>query len=129
LSPILQDEVYRIARELLRNAFRHADADQIEAEIRYDYARLRLRIRDDGKGIDPNVLQDGGRAGHWGLPGIRERSKQIGARLDFWSEAGAGTEVELSIPASLAYAKTSNGPGSDASGFRLFRRKTGTHAD
>ena len=78
-----------MARELLRNAFRHADAQKIEAEIRYDSARLRLRIRDDGKGIDPKVLREGGRAGHWGLPGIRERAKQIGARLDLWSEAGA----------------------------------------
>jgi signal transduction histidine kinase/ligand-binding sensor domain-containing protein len=127
LSPILQDEVYRIARELLRNAFRHADAHQIEAEIRYDYSRLRLRIRDDGKGIDPKVVQEGGRAGHWGLPGIRERSKQIGARLDFWSEAGAGTEVELTVPAAIAYAKASDASGIDAVGFRLFRRKTGTH--
>ena len=123
LSPILQDEVYRIARELLRNAFQHARARQIEAEIRYDDRVLRLRIRDDGKGIDPKVLQEGGRAEHWGLPGIRERAKQIGARLDFWSEAGAGTEVELSVPASVAYAKFH-----DAGGFRLFRKRTGTHA-
>jgi ligand-binding sensor domain-containing protein/signal transduction histidine kinase len=105
LSPILQDEVYRIARELLRNAFRHADAHQIEVEIRYDSAGLRVRIRDDGKGIDPKVLQAGGRADHWGLPGIRERAKQIGARLDLWSDAGAGTEVELTVPATVAYAK------------------------
>jgi signal transduction histidine kinase/streptogramin lyase len=127
LAPILQDEVYRIARELLRNAFRHADAHQIEAEIRYDSARFRLRIRDDGKGIDLKVLEDGGRIGHWGLPGIRERAKQIGARMDLWSEAGAGTEIELSVPASVAYAKGSDGSGSDADRFRLFRRKTGTH--
>jgi signal transduction histidine kinase len=56
LSPILQDKAYRIAREVLRNAFRHAGAHQIEAEIRYDDRVLRLRIRDDGKGIDPKVL-------------------------------------------------------------------------
>jgi ligand-binding sensor domain-containing protein/signal transduction histidine kinase len=123
LSPILRDEVYRIARELLRNAFLHACAREIEAEIRYDARLLRLRIRDDGKGIDPRVLQEGGRARHWGLPGIRERAKQIGAQLDFWSEAGAGTEVELTIPASVAYHKSHN-----ATGFRLFRKKTGIHA-
>jgi signal transduction histidine kinase len=127
LSPILQDEVYRIARELLRNAFQHAGAHQIEAEIRYDEARFRLRIRDDGKGIDLKVLRDGGRAGHWGLPGMRERAKQIGARLDFWSEAGAGTEVELNIPASVAYAKAFRTSGRNSGGFRLFRRKAGTH--
>jgi ligand-binding sensor domain-containing protein/signal transduction histidine kinase len=126
LSPILQDEIYRIARELLRNAFQHAQARQIEAEIRYDNAQLRLRIRDDGKGIDRKVLQEGSRTGHWGLPGIRERAKRIGGRLDFWSEAEAGTEAELTVPASVAYAKASN---RDSGGFRLFRRKTGTHAN
>jgi signal transduction histidine kinase len=128
LSPILQDEVYRIARELLRNAFQHAEASQIEADVRYDHTKLRVRIRDDGKGIDPKVLQKGSRAGHWGLPGIRERAKRIGARLDFWSEAHAGTEAQLTIPASLAYAKASTGRGRRSGGFRLFRRKTGTHA-
>src|ERR1035438_3777735 len=118
LSRILQDEVYRIASEVLRNAFQHAEARQIEAEIRYDHAQLRVRIRDDGKGIDPKVLQEGNRAGHWGLPGIRERAKRIGARLDFWSEVGAGTEVELTVPASVAYAKSR-----EANAFRLFRKK------
>jgi ligand-binding sensor domain-containing protein/signal transduction histidine kinase len=122
LSPILQDEVYRIAREVLRNAFRHARARQIEAEIRYDDRSLRLRIRDDGMGIDPKFLGEGGRPGHWGLLGIHERAKRIGARLDLWSEAGAGTEVELTVPASVAYGTSRNGPG-----FRLFRKKSGTH--
>jgi signal transduction histidine kinase/ligand-binding sensor domain-containing protein len=121
LSPILQDEVYRIARELLRNAFQHAQAREIEADIRYNRAQLRLRIRDDGKGIDPKVLHDGSRAGHWGLPGIRERAKRIGAQLDFWSQTGAGTEVQLTIPASVAYAKSGA-----TSRFGLFS-KTGTH--
>ena len=105
LSPILQDEVYRIGREVLRNAFQHSQASRIEAEIRYDKRKLRLRIRDDGKGIDQKILAEGARDGHWGLPGARERATRIGARLDFWSEAGAGTEVELTVPASRAYAK------------------------
>ncbi len=99
LSPVLQDEVYQIGREVLRNAFRHASASRIEAEIRYSDRLLRLRIRDDGKGIDRKVLEDGV-PGHWGLPGIRERAKRIGARLVFWSEAGAGTEVELAVPSA-----------------------------
>ena len=62
-----------------------------------------LRFRDDGKGIDPRVLERGGRSGHWGLPGMHERAKRIGAQLEVWSEVEAGTEVELSIPASIAY--------------------------
>ena len=102
LHPILRDDICRIAGEALRNAFRHAYANSIEAEITYGFRVLRLRIRDDGKGIDPKLLQ-AGRDGHWGLPGMRERAQEIGARLDIWSEAGAGTEVELSIPASIAY--------------------------
>jgi signal transduction histidine kinase/ligand-binding sensor domain-containing protein len=109
LDPIVQDEAYRIAQELLRNAFRHAQAGQIEADIRYDHAQVRVRIRDDGKGIEPEIVKAGGRAGHFGLLGMRERAKQIGARLEFWSEVGAGTEVELSIPASIAYGAAHNG--------------------
>jgi signal transduction histidine kinase/ligand-binding sensor domain-containing protein len=115
LSPALQDEVYRIARELLRNAFQHAHGHHIEAEIRYDHHLLRVLIRDDGKGMDPKVLKEGGQPGHWGLPGVRERAKQIGARLDFWSEGGAGTEVQLTVPVSVS----SERPG-DGSRFQLF---------
>jgi signal transduction histidine kinase len=119
LSSILQDEVYRIGREALRNAFHHARASHIEIEIIYDNRDLRLRIRDDGKGIDRNILQEGARAGHWGLPGIRERAKRIGARFDIWSEARAGTEIELTVPASRAYAK----PRAHQR-FGLFRKRT-----
>ncbi len=103
LSPPLQDEIYRIGREALRNAFLHAGAHHIEASILYDEHLLRLFVRDDGKGIALKVLEEGGRAGHWGLIGIRERAKRMGAQLDFRSEPGAGTEVQLTVPASVAY--------------------------
>ena len=103
LSPLPRDEVCLITREILRNALQHARASRIETEIRYDDGELRVRIRDDGKGIEPQVLQAGGKEGHWGLRGARERAQQIGARLDFWSEIGAGTEVELLVPAAIAY--------------------------
>jgi len=118
LHPILRDEVYRIAGEGLRNAFRHARARRIEVEIRYDERELRVRIRDDGSGIDATVLGHEGRAGHWGLRGMRERAQRIGGMMDLWSEQGAGTEVELRIPASIAY-QTYAGRS-----FRLFRKKT-----
>jgi signal transduction histidine kinase len=116
LHPILRDDIYRIAREALQNAFRHAEASKIEADIAYGERLLRLRIRDDGKGIDPKLL-NAGRDGHWGLPGMRERAQQIGGQLEMWSEGGLGTEVELRIPGSVAYA-TPSGHG----GFRLFRK-------
>ena len=117
LSPTLQAEVYRIACEILRNAFRHACARRVEAEVRYGDEQLRVRIRDDGKGIDPEVLKEGRRQGHWGLPGVKERAHQIGAQLDFWSEAGAGTEVQLSIPAAIAYKNSRARPR-----FKFLRR-------
>ena len=73
---------------------------------------LRLRIRDDGKGIAPDVLKDGRSAGHWGLLGIRERAQRIGAKIDYWSEPGAGTEIQVEIPASIAYETSQEGFGS-----------------
>src|SRR5262249_9652922 len=72
LAPLLGDEVYRIGAEALRNAFHHADASHIQVEIRYDRRLLRLRVRDDGKGINPAVLDGGGQAGHYGLQGMHE---------------------------------------------------------
>jgi ligand-binding sensor domain-containing protein/signal transduction histidine kinase len=104
LHPILRDEIYRIAAEALRNAFNHAAARQVEVEIRYDTQQFRFRVRDDGKGIDPLVLSGQEPEGHFGLPGMRERGKLIGGKLVIWSEVGAGTEVELRIPAAAAYA-------------------------
>jgi ligand-binding sensor domain-containing protein/signal transduction histidine kinase len=118
LDPMIRDEMYRILREALRNAFIHAQAQHIEAEIGYGDKLLRIRIRDDGKGIDPKVLDHGERAGHWGLPGMRERAKQFGGQFVVWSESGAGTEVELSVPAALAYR-----PSAARAAFRPSSRK------
>jgi ligand-binding sensor domain-containing protein/signal transduction histidine kinase len=117
LPLMFQDEVYRISREVIRNAFMHAAASNIEVEIRYDSSLLRVRIRDDGKGIDPKILEAGGTSGHFGIPGMRERAQRIGSRLDFWSEIGAGTEVQLTIPAAMAYEKRRRNRR-----FRLYRK-------
>jgi signal transduction histidine kinase len=90
----------------LRNAFQHAQAKQIEVELRYDEQQLRLRVRDDGKGIDLKVLSQGGREGHFGMHGMRERAQLIGGKLTVWSAPDSGTEIEVSVPASHAYAAT-----------------------
>jgi hypothetical protein len=103
--------------EAVRNAFRHAQARDIEVEITYNAGSCRLRVRDDGKGIDPEIVAEG-RAGHYGVPGMRERAKRIGGKLDVSTETGAGTEVELSIPGSIAYGTS---PGRTI--FRPFRKK------
>jgi signal transduction histidine kinase/ligand-binding sensor domain-containing protein len=104
LHPIVRDEIYRIAAESLRNSFRHARARQIEVEIRYDPEQFRLRVRDDGKGIDPAVLGAKATEKHYGLPGMSERATLIGGKVVVWSEVDAGTEVELRVPARTAYA-------------------------
>jgi signal transduction histidine kinase/ligand-binding sensor domain-containing protein len=117
LHPILRDEVYAIAREAVRNAFRHAQAHDIEAQITYNGSSFQLRIRDDGKGIDPGIVAEG-RAGHYGVPGMRERARRIGGKLNVWTGTGAGTEIELNIPGSIAYG-TSGGGGV----LGLFRKK------
>jgi signal transduction histidine kinase len=103
LHPVVRDEVYRIAGEALRNAFDHAESNRIEVDLHFDAIRLRLRIRDNGKGIEPRLLRDGGHPGHWGVQGMRERADIIGGKLDIWSDVGAGTEIELTLPASVAY--------------------------
>jgi signal transduction histidine kinase len=102
LHPSVRDEIYLIGREALLNAFRHSKANTIEVELEYGLKQLRILVRDDGRGIEPEVLVSG-REGHWGLSGMRERAKVIGASLKLFSRAGAGTEVELSVPGRVAY--------------------------
>jgi len=103
------DAAYRVAREALVNAFHHAQARQVEATLAYKRRELRLRVCDDGRGIDPQVLELGGRPDHWGLPGMRERAVRIGGCLNVTSRPGAGTQIELTIPAAVAYKGGQNG--------------------
>ena len=119
LHPIIRDELYRISREALQNAFKHARARHIEAEINYGERVFRLRIRDDGEGIPAEILEQG-RSGHYGLPGLRERAKQVGADLTIWSRAGTGTEIDLSLAGSIAYGKSPR-----RSRLRIFGKKGG----
>jgi hypothetical protein len=109
LNPLVRDEAYWIGHEALVNALHHAGAKRIEVEIAYDPSHLRLRFRDDGSGIDPKIIEAGGKPGHWGMRGMRERAAKIGAHLETWSRPGAGTELELKIPGSVAYNAQGNG--------------------
>jgi signal transduction histidine kinase/ligand-binding sensor domain-containing protein len=104
VDSVVLDDAYRIGREALVNAFRHSNASRIEGEITYDSVRLRLSIRDNGEGIHEEILKKG-RSGHWGMSGMRERAHNIGGQLNIWSNHGAGTEVELIIPARVAYQR------------------------
>ena len=108
IHPLIRDEVYRIGREALVNAFLHARARKIEVELEYSSRRLRMLIRDDGCGIDPKILH-AGRDGHWGLPGMRERARRIGGQLTVASRTASGTEVVLVLPASVAFTRATDG--------------------
>jgi signal transduction histidine kinase len=108
VAEAVRSEAYGIGREALLNALRHARAARVEVEIDYSGSDLRLVVRDDGCGVEPGVL-DSGREGHWGLSGMRERAEKIGARLRLLSATGAGTEVELTVPGRVAFARGGRG--------------------
>ena len=110
LQPLARDAVYQISREALANTFRHARAKHVEVDVEYSRDELTVRVRDDGRGMAPPIA-DEGRPGHFGLPGMRERAEQIGAVLRLWSREGAGTEVEIRVPAKTAFPDWSPGRG------------------
>jgi signal transduction histidine kinase len=103
LHPLVSDDIYCIAREALSNAFRHGSATLVEVMLSYGRGAFRLHVRDNGRGIDEQTLGIGGRHGHWGLTGMRERAACIGGQLDIWSGMGKGTEVVLTLHGPLAY--------------------------
>jgi len=119
LHPMVRDETYCIGREAIVNALTHSKGLHVEVEITYDPRQFRLRVRDDGRGLDPKILDEEGRPNHWGLQGMRERSERIGAQLKIWSRPDTGTEVELIVPGATAYQDQTK-----AKKF-LFRRSAG----
>lgn len=108
LRPLVRDEAYLIAREAVINAFRHAQASKIEVEVGYTSRHLRVMVRDNGCGIDSQLVRTG-REGHWGLTGMRERAEKIGGKLNVLSGVDAGTEIELSVPGTRAFQDGSAG--------------------
>ncbi len=107
LDPAVLHQIYLITREALLNSLRHSQARKIEVELEYSPRKLRVTVRDNGTGLDPQLLHSG-RKSHFGLTGMRERAASIGARLRIWSKPNAGTELELSVP--LATAKAAGVP-------------------
>ena len=117
LIAVVRNEAYRIVREAVSNAYQHAKAGHIETAVTFGDADLTIRVRDDGLGMDPQILARGQRPGHWGLPGMRERSESFGGHLYFYSEGNTGTEVELRIPAHVAYTQPPASISSRVRGF------------
>jgi len=102
LRPVIHDEIYFIGKEALANAFRHSGAKEVVVEIEYTASHLRVLVRDNGCGMDPQLLTTG-RDGHWGLSGMRERTERIGGKLKVLSMPSAGTEIHLYVPSRLAF--------------------------
>ncbi len=126
LHPFIRDEVYRIVREAVANVFRHAGAKRTVVELEYGAHEFRVVVSDDGCGIDPQVLRSG-REGHWGLSGMRERSEKIGAKLKVSSKIGGGTEVDLRVPARIAFPHQGSGKGKWIS--RIYKRTAANESD
>ena len=103
LNSLIRDEVFLIGREAIVNSFCHSQGSRIEVEVDFDASAVRLRVRDNGQGLPADTLRAGGSVGHWGLSGMRERAEKMGARFRLWNRSGAGTEVEVTIPAAVAY--------------------------
>ena len=103
LNSLIAEELYKLGSEALFNSFRHASATSIEAEIIFGANELGLNIRDDGTGVSQDILLHGGVDKQYGLPGMKERAEQIGARFAIFSRAGSGTEIEVKAPSKVAY--------------------------
>jgi len=110
MHPIVQDEVYRIGYEAIRNACVHSKASKLHVELTYAHD-LALRISDNGVGIG-SAIAKGGKEGHFGLQGMRERAARIAAKLTIVSSVSSGTEVKLVVPGSIVYRT----PGSSGRG-------------
>lgn len=99
----VQEQLFLVGREAMFNAAMHASATRIEVQLAYSNNELRLRVRDDGRGIAPDVLKQGGTDGHWGLAGMRERAQWVHGQLEISSSAGHGTTVDVRVPSDAAY--------------------------
>ena len=109
LNSLIAEELYKLGCEAMFNSFRHASASSIEAEVIFGPNELGLNVRDNGTGVSQDILQHGGVDKHYGLPGMKERAEQIGARFSISSRGGAGTEIEVRVPSKVAYRSTRRG--------------------
>jgi signal transduction histidine kinase len=103
LNPPIEEELSLIGCEALTNAFRHSGASVIQLEITYNWNWFRLRVIDDGRGVDPSILAAGGRKDHWGLPSMRERAKKLHAKFIIGPDKTRGTVVGVEVPGGIVY--------------------------
>jgi signal transduction histidine kinase len=94
LPAAIEEAIFRIGQEAITNAVRHARAHRVEVELAIGHQGVRLAVRDDGIGFDPDAEHAG-----FGLSGLRERAAGMGGRLEIGSRPGEGTVVVLTVPA------------------------------
>ena len=102
LRPLIRDGVYSIVRQAIVNAFRDCRANSLVIQLQYSPTSLRISVRDDGCGIDPEALRQG-RERDGGLAAMRMQAEKTGGRLRVWSRPGGGTEVEFHVPGRIAF--------------------------
>ena len=101
MHPIVRDEIFRIGLEAIRNACWHSGGSLLEVELSYA-KNFTLRVRDNGKGIHPEVAAKG-KEGHFGLKGMQERAGRVGGKLSLFSSSASGSEVELIVPGRIVF--------------------------
>ena len=104
MHPIARDEIYRIGYEAIRNACEHSSASELEVHLNYG-DDLSLRVNDNGGGIEPSIVSEG-KAGHFGLRGMRERARQIESKFTLTTSPDAGTEITLVVPGEIIYRRS-----------------------
>ena len=99
--------IFRITQEALMNAYKHADATQIEVSLHHQPDSVAVEIRDNGKGLDRAAQSNGHRTGEEesmpiysgrGIPGMRERAEELGGTLEVTQTPGSGLSVRACIP-------------------------------
>ncbi len=107
LPPRLEEALYRIVQEGLTNVRRHAEAKLVEVALDIRSDRVRIGIRDDGRGFDPGAPPPAEGPRRLGLMGMQERAVSVGGSLVVRAQKGAGTEVEGDFPVPTAAANPS----------------------
>ena len=102
LTVAAKEQLLDIAREAVRNAYQHARAGHVSVHLEYRKRALHMSIADDGQGIDPNAACRA-QSTHFGLVGMRERARQLGAKFHIGSNGNGGTRVEVIVPARVAF--------------------------
>jgi len=93
LPPEWEENLLRIAQEVLTNVLRHAQASHFSAQLEFDASEIRLELRDNGRGFDPAGKHDG-----FGLIGMKERVEGMGGQLTIQSVNGMGTAIQIVLP-------------------------------